>query len=545
MATRLTIAILGMLLAIWLGFLAGEGAIVVISGFVTLIAVFILKFSVGRKLSLGSMLCIILLLGILIGQKGFTYLRFTSILFISELFLVVLLSIYICNTIIRHRSLLPNTWLARVVFLFLLYSVIHLYFDYKKYQFMALRDSCLAYYTLFFILAYRISHEEAFLRILKRCLPLTFLIIAISYVPYSTIFLFAEFLHSIRVQGNGLIMLNTDVSMNATFGAFFYFYWRFLTEKNFSYGVWGGTLLSFFAMLGAVRGTMIITCIVSICIFLYFRAHSVVRHSLVTAGIFIVSLSLVFLVDKGKIPEKIITPLILIAGEFKAMQLQILQDDNTKTTSEDNARWRVQWWKKLWADTINTAPLTGLGFGADIATPFHMEYYGVHQPEEEWSRIRGAHSALMTVFARLGLIGVLFFLLIMGSIAHRVWLTMHLLNQKRLPLWYLAPTGYIVGGFVISFFQYTWEAPYTAIPFWIMVGILYSGTDKILYQTSENGVSSILKITHPINISNPNNSPLVVSRKFQPTPLSSENLLHRRKRKRLRSFRKKLERSLE
>lgn len=532
MATRLTIAVLGMLLAIWLGFLAGEGAILLIAAIALFISVFIFKFSLGRKLSMEGMLCLILLFGTLMGQKGFTYLRLTSVFFISEVFLAALLLIYVCNTILRHRPFIPNTWLARVISLFLIYSIIHLYFDYKKHHFMALRDSCLAYYTLFFILAYRISNQREILRLLERWLPIVFLLIALWYVPYTMIHSWAAFLHSIYFLGSVLFMFSTDVSMNVTFGAFFYFYWRFLTEKQPSYWVQGGLLLSCFSFIGAIRGTMLITCIVTVIIFLYFRGHSVIKHSLVTAAIVVVGIAWLFIAGGGKVQENMLSHLNLMTDEVKAIQLQILQDDTTKTMAEDNARWRVQWWKKLWADTMQTAPLTGMGFGVDIATPFHMEYHGVQQPAEEWSSIRGAHSALMTILARLGLIGVFFFLLIMGSIAHRVWLTMHLLQQKRLPIWYLAPTGYIVGGFVVSFFQYTWEAPYTAIPFWMMVGVLYAGTDKILRSNIK------FPTLAPISLHSKQQqlSESLNFRKFRPDPLTPEKLLHRRHRQTKRKF---------
>ena len=533
MATRIIITVLGLGLAVLLGLLAGEGAVIPVTGMVLLLFFVLLKFTLGRKLTMEAMLCMILLTGILIGQKGFTYFRLASILFVSEVFLATLVIIYVSNTIIRHRPMLPNTWLARVIFVFLIYSVVHLYLDYQKYQFMALRDAGLAYYTLFFILAYRISHQKEALRVLERWLPRLFLFVAVWYGMWNTIPAWQGWINSIRFLGNYPFFPSNDVSMNAAFGVFFYFYWRLINEKNGSMWSLIGTAIACFSLLSVVRGTLVVTGMVTLCLFLFFRRRSVIRYSLIVSGITIIAVAAFFIAGPNKVQEGIIRPFEMILNELKALEMGINQSNEIKNMEDGTAHWRMEWWKKLWKDTIHQAPLTGVGFGADIATEFHMEYHQTYQAAEGWSSIRGAHSALMTIFARLGFIGVVFFVLIMGAIAHRIWISMHLINNKRLPLWYMLPIGYIVGGFIVSFFQYTWEAPYTAIPFWIMVGILYSGTDKILKVDAESD-QRLVSIQDSVVYGR---KPVLEGfKKFRPDPLNAQKLLARRKRQFQRKF---------
>lgn len=475
------IAIFGMLLAIALGFLAAKGSIALMAAAIVPLVLFFIKFSLGKKLSTEAILCFLLLAGLLIGQKGFTYLRFSPILFISEVFLAILACLYLFNVLVYRRSLIPNTWLAKIILLYLIYSAIHLYFDYQKYQLMALRDAGLAYYTLFFMLAYRIGEEKGALQVLKKWLPVLFLIVAINYAFYMIFPAFQEALLSIQVAGNPVFALAIDVCMNVAFGALFYFYGRLVMDNSRSTPwIWIGTFLSSLAILAVVRGTMVVTTIVSLGLLIYFYRKNVVKHALIFAGVIIIVITTFILVSPTKISEDMPTPIKGIMEELNAMQFGFNRDIKAETVADDTAQWRLMWWQFLIDDTMAHAPLTGGGFGLDISSPFLMVYHGVYVPDEEWERVRGAHSALMTIFARLGLIGVLFFTVIMGGIAHRIWISLRLLKQGELPSWYLAPVGYVVGGFVVSFFQYTWESPYTAIPFWIMVGVLYAGSDHVL-----------------------------------------------------------------
>lgn len=537
MATRIIIAVLGMVLAIWLGFLAGDGSVVLISGIILLLLVFLCKFSIARKLSLEAMLCFFLLMGLLIGQKGFTYLHLTSFLFVSEIFFAVLVIIYIVNTIIHHRPFIPDTWLAKVILLFLLYCTLHLYLDYIKYQFMALRDAPLAYYTFFFILSYRISHQRAILRVLEKWLPSVFLIAALGYAFYNVIPGLRDYLDAIQI-GEIRFMLANDVSMNAAFGALFYFYGRFVKANQVTPWVWIGILLSCFAILAAVRGTMVVTTIVSLGLLMRFYQKNIIRHALIFGGVVIVVIATMVIISFPNTDQNLPAPIRGVVEELNAMQFGFNQSNKVETTADTTAQWRMLWWKFLIEDTMAHSPFTGGGFGMDIATPFLMTYHGVHVPAEEWERVRGAHSALLTIFARLGLIGVFFFVLIMGSIARRVWVSLHLLKQGRLPLWYLTIIGYIVGGFVVSFFQYTWEAPYTAIPFWMMVGVLYSGTDKILRSDAGKKQAMAPASVRPIYGRKHQDAISVVSAKFQPVPLSPEKLANRRQRQIQRKFKK-------
>jgi hypothetical protein len=79
----------------------------------------------------------------------------------------------------------------------------------------------------------------------------------------------------------------------------------------------------------------------------------------------------------------------------------------------DNNRFRVVWWETVINDTWEHSPYIGLGFGYDLAEKFLKVYY----PDSgDDFRARSPHSILVTTFARMGILGLLSFLIFLATL---------------------------------------------------------------------------------------------------------------------------------
>ncbi len=84
----------------------------------------------------------------------------------------------------------------------------------------------------------------------------------------------------------------------------------------------------------------------------------------------------------------------------------------------DNTQFRLVWWQTLLNRTLQEAPLTGAGYGADISSEFARDYLG---PGAGDFTARSPHNVILTVFARTASAGLLPFFVLLGVIALSLW----------------------------------------------------------------------------------------------------------------------------
>jgi hypothetical protein len=81
----------------------------------------------------------------------------------------------------------------------------------------------------------------------------------------------------------------------------------------------------------------------------------------------------------------------------------------------DNNLFRWVWWKLAISETWHSAPIFGLGFGYDISAQFSREYFAGMAND---FTVRSPNSIFVTVFARMGLVGLSLFLGIVALMFH-------------------------------------------------------------------------------------------------------------------------------
>jgi O-antigen ligase len=134
----------------------------------------------------------------------------------------------------------------------------------------------------------------------------------------------------------------------------------------------------------------------------------------------------------------------------------------------DNNLFRTTWWSAVLAETMDTNPYVGLGFGHDLADRFVREYY----PEsgEEFAA-RSPHNVLVTVFARMGLAGLIGLLGVLVIIATRTWRGVKHGPEAAAPwcaVWVI---------FVSACFGVVLEGPMGAVVFWTILGVAQASAE--------------------------------------------------------------------
>jgi len=120
--------------------------------------------------------------------------------------------------------------------------------------------------------------------------------------------------------------------------------------------------------------------------------------------------------------------------------------------------WRTVWWAAIWEAVHQNRVLSLLGFGYGYPI-------GDLVPYLEGEFIQTPHNAFFYALGYTGWIGVAFFALFQGQLVLLLWRTYHRSGQ---------PSGVVLWVAMLAYAQFTafFEAPYGAIPFYLLIGII-------------------------------------------------------------------------
>jgi O-antigen ligase len=130
----------------------------------------------------------------------------------------------------------------------------------------------------------------------------------------------------------------------------------------------------------------------------------------------------------------------------------------------DNNRFRLIWWKNVVEAAWHENPVFGLGFGADLAHDFVQEYY----PDlTEDFGIRSPHNVFITIFGRLGFVGLAVWGIFCAVVLGGAWRT---LRRSVAPL-----DGVLWCAVIVILCSATFgvvlEGPMGAVVFWTLLGL--------------------------------------------------------------------------
>lgn len=416
----------------------------------------------AQPLPLATLLLGGAMFGYIVGNRGFAQLSLTSgfPLLPAEFVLLVGGALLVVQCAWRRELPFRGDALNLALLLWMIYGTIRLMFGLRANGFTAIRDYAVVYYGAFFFLAQHAAREPASARFLQRIVVVACLVLLVVH-PLVTQFP-AFFAGNLTLRGTPLIFFKDDLAGNfMSVGALLCFM-RFETTRRHAW------LVVSLALAGLMLTTNSRSSMVGLALgALWLGVAGRWRFAGTLAVGAIVAAVAIFVVAEVRNDSWRQTPLHRIYERVASIADPLGQ--RTYATEDafkgDNNVFRLVWWRTAVEEALETNRWFGLGFGHDLAARFVREY--LPEATEEFSA-RSPHNVLITVFARMGIVGAGLFLTVVGALTARMW---RALREPRetftagvcgLAAWVLL---------ACACFGVVLEGPMGAVVFWTLLGL--------------------------------------------------------------------------
>jgi O-antigen ligase len=410
----------------------------------------------------------ILIFGYVSFQRLFAELNVGRPFFVGELGLAAAIAFVLARFAFQRKNPIPRDVLIVPIGLLFAFAAARIALvDWKQYGILAARDFATVYYSLFLLLGYTVAQHEKSLLLVRRALYFGIL----CYVPLILALKVISPQRGVTALLGGLLG-GRDMAHIVPSAACLLCLLYSRYPKRRPYLVPLALLPLSLVLAGSARAAWVGLTIAG-AIFMYAETPSgaqLVARFLTRAAV--VAALFTALLVAGTVFDKAaaFTPsLAKLQAVFDIDALASSRTARMGTTDEyatETNRWRSAWWAAVWDDTMQKAPITGLGFGADLSDRFMREYYG-----GGISGVRNPHNIWFTFVGRTGLIGAGLFTAFVVLFFARVLKLAALARRRRIPITTLEFWLINVVILCVAFFSHTLEGPMAAIPFWTFLGI--------------------------------------------------------------------------
>jgi O-Antigen ligase len=448
-------------LAVWLGWLAAEGAYTlpalagVVAGAAILVRV--------TRLPADVILLGLLLIGYIVGNRGFAQLMPLPglPLFPAEFGLGVGLAWLIIQAALRRSLPWRRDFLNRALLLWLVLGTARVAVDVRHFGFLAIRDYATIYYAAFFFLAQQYAENPRARRYLIACTVAAVLILLPTYYLYARYLLF--FFFQLTIRGIPLIAIKGDLAyMFLAAGSALIFH-----VVRGPHRVWGWPVATvlFLAVLAGDSRASLVGAVVAMGWLALARRWA--YPATLAGAAALVLLAVLALAYSGNVPWASarldgLRDRVISIGDINS---QVTYDKEASAYKGDNNRFRLVWWRTVLEDTWAQGPVFGLGFGYDLAADFIQEY----DPDmgEDFTA-RSPHSIVVGTIGRMGAAGLLSLLAIVGAMTVRTWRALRdrTTDPTAVGLWCAV---WVI--FTSACFGVVLEGPMGAVVFWSLLGI--------------------------------------------------------------------------
>lgn len=408
----------------------------------------VLIFSLWRKMPIDAKLLLIILMGYALGGKGFGYLSPFEPVYIGE----ICLALCMCGLVLRlNGSGLAETTIHKLIWVYLIYGGIHLVVDYSQYRLLAIRDSSMVYYSLYFFISYSLFKNQTIMDAFERIIKIALIFSVISTV-YRTLGL--PFFAGMRPHPDAFMPFNV--------AAVLYYLAKGREDKKILYVLFA--LFITFTLVTSKTAAMVSLGAVIVSAIFYGRVRGLFIPSVIASCICLLALLVVVFVNPDIVLDTI--------GSGDTAQTFGLEGGEFVGVAGTTTEWRLDWWSIVWTDTMDMAPFWGQGFGADITGPFLEAWLGPAYSDPT-GYARFPHCVLFTNIGRLGLIGLVIFtvlFVVIGLFAIRFAKRFFRSEDRRDSD--LIAFGIVVAGMVNGLLQATYEIPHGAITHWVCLGYM-------------------------------------------------------------------------
>jgi len=457
-------------LAVYIGWDIGQGslALAAIAAFSGLL----LAVNIWADILPDALVGGAVLVGYLVGNRGFAQLSAPGIPLLPAEFALGMGLVCMVWRSARARALFVRRDSLNVVLIILILAAsIRLPLDVRRNGFMALRDFATVYYAFFFFLAQDWSRHPASCRWIERCLSSGFALVAPAFEAFQ---LWPDTITKLTLNGNPLIFIKGDVACGFMVAGVFWFLASYIRQPK-PYRLLFAAINLAGATLYNSRAAVVslFFCVFCLLIFLIiYRTGKLLRWFAVLAAFGVAALVVEAFVPKEpgeksllyRSYESVLT-IADVSGHYEP-------DVSSLDDKADNNRFRTIWWDAVIRETREDGLWFGLGFGHDLAAQFIQTYYP--EDTDDFS-VRSPHNVLITIFARMGVLGLGIMIVALSSIAVRAW------RDARLRPGHEPNAAWMgsMGIFVTACFGVVLEGPMGAVVFWTLLGLANSYTHRL------------------------------------------------------------------
>jgi hypothetical protein len=468
----LVIAVPGLLVAIVLGSQVGTGSWLLpvsLAAACILFALYILFF---RAVTLDALTLGFLLLGYIVGNRGFAALHVggRTPIYAGEIGLTVCAAILGVRFALRKTKLIPKSALAWAILALLVLGGIRLFLDTVLQpsfanSFTAIRDAATVYYAIFFFIAFALGQNPAGRRVVERCT----LVACAVLLPIAAMYIAgaAELFNNVSVDGYPLISHKGDLTTTyLAFGSFYFFLQPARGTRRVFLRVL--SLLSFVGMVALTARAALVGFGCAAFILLIARRPQFLFYQIAVAVALLIVIGLLQvsrISHAGGYVSKVldrVESITDVSGKYSYR-------GEIGDSSAQNNQFRLVWWESVIDETMDKAPIFGLGFGYDLAKRFLISYEAqLNQYEFD---TRSPHSIWVTMVGRMGIIGVIsFFLIAVLIFRNAISAAKRVARREAEPvtLGHWCAVLVLLGS---ASFGVVLEGPMGAIPFWSLLGL--------------------------------------------------------------------------
>lgn len=401
-------------------------------------------------------------LGYIVGNRGFAQISLSQSfpLLPGELGLLLAGGILLVQSAWRHEMPARRDPLNVALLVWMAAGTIRVLFDIREFGFAAIRDYALVYYAAFFFLAQQVARDRLSGAFVLRCILYgcaALLVVHPLFTEYT-----AFFISTLTLRGSPLIFFKGDLAATLMAVGSVLAFVRYERSRQRRWLV-VSLALAALMMTTSSRSSMVALAVGAGWLAIGGRWRFAGWLSL---GAVVAAIALLFAAElenqswRQTQLHRVYERVLSIADPFGQRVYQT--DDAFKG---DNNVFRTVWWEATVTETIEGNPWLGLGFGHDLAARFVRQYFP--EGNDEFSA-RSPHNALITVFARMGVLGLILFLAVVGLAFLSTW------HAVRRPDPHVAADGAWVGAWVMlvaACFGVVLEGPMGAMVFWTLLGL--------------------------------------------------------------------------
>jgi len=404
----------------------------------------------------------IVLAGYVIGNRGFAQIQPSPLipLLPAEAALLVAVPLLVVRMALKSSVGVRRDALNYSILAWVLIGTIRMPADINRFGVVALRDFAMVYYAAFFFVAQQFGANAASIKVLRNALTISFL----GLMPVVVSILIApDFLvDNLTWRGIPIIYHKSDLIATSLAAGSFWLWSRWdKTGRRGWLAAAAGSLLLIGAM-ASPRAAMFavgVTTLLWVCTGRW-RIAAAQIGSVAVASVVAVAAIIVSGRDlKTSIPYSMYEHAISIFDPTGTGTYI----NGASGDPGDNNRFRMVWWRDVIEDTVAENPVLGQGFGADLSTRFLADYDLL---SDETFAARSPHSMVVTVFGRMGLLGLAAWLAVSAGMARMVW---RLLKSGDPDGMGYASVAMVV--WVSACFGVVLEGPMGAVIFWTALGL--------------------------------------------------------------------------